>query len=427
MIDNNFINNLKNFPRHGMAQGDYSPEYQQSSKDQNVSVDPNVGVSLTNAQIVGLQKQAVNDYVAKIANTNLIANRGKTFQTFDLAIGTGDVVQASQETVTAGLWSDNLAELTSYYASTDLTDAQTAYYVNVYQKAPADTGSAVQYALAYGNSLGSGSFADGSLNDSPSRAIYGQYQQLLLDRDVTKFTTVSSGSTDSIYIVNFQRNRTKEKLDAGNWELPLSTIGVRTTNATGSVALSASANTFTFIDDSSVSSGTDGSSGKSYNIVSGSIVEGVYNPSSPHYYGKAYMEHSALVFDGDLLDDKLAFQTNTASNSAGSNHYAMFNSISGSYGNATKAFQARNQETVSSAFYFVRVKNGDFNYSNNPSYVTGSDGDLSQTGFIGDPKSYITTIGLYNNQRELLAVAKLSKPVLKTKKSEVTIRVKLQY
>ena len=424
MINNNFINNLRSFPRQG--QNEEAPSYK--NQQGQVSMDPNAGSSMTNAQLVQLQKQAVDNYIAQVANTNLIANRGKTFQTFDLTIGSGDVIQASQETVTAGLWSDNLAELSSYYTSSDLTDAQKAYYVNVYQKAPSDTGSAVQYALAYGNSLGSGSSTAGSLNDSPSRAIYGQYQQLLLERDVTKFSTVTSGSTDSIYVVNFQRNRTKEKLDAGNWELPLSTISSsRATDATGSVLLSASADTFTFIDDSSVSSGTDGASGKSYNIVSGSIINGVYNSAAPHYYGKAYMEHSALVFDGDILDAKLGFTTNTASNSAGSNHFAMHHSISGSYPNATKSFQARNQETVSSAFYFVRVKNGDFNYSNNPSYVSGSDGDLSQTGFIGDPKSYITTIGLYNNQRELLAVAKLSKPVLKSKKSEVTIRVKLQY
>ena len=277
--------------------------------------------------------------------------------------------------------------------------------------------------------MGSGSSTNGSLNDSPSRAIYGQYQQLLLDADTTKFSTPSSGSTDSIYVINFQRNRTKEKLDAGNWELPLSTISAsRATNATGSVVLSASADTFTLIDDSSVDpTGTETSAGKSYNVVSGSIVNGVYNSASPHYYGHVYLQHSAIVLDGDTLDSKLGFTTNTASNSCGSNHYAMFHSISGSYPNATKSFQARNQETVSSTNYFCRIKNGDYNYSNNPSYVSGSEGDLSQTSFIGDPKSYITTIGLYNSNRELLAVAKLSKPLLKSKQREALIKVKVQF
>ena len=140
-----------------------------------------------------------------------------------------------------------------------------------------------------------------------------------------------------------------------------------------------------------------------------------------------FCDHSTIILDGDVLDTKLGFVTNTGSNSNGSNHYRLHHSISGSYPVATKGFKARNKETVSSTFYFVRVKNGDFNYSNNPSYVTGDQGDILQDGYIGDPKSYITTVGLYNDSRELLAIAKLSKPLLKSKKRELNVRVKLEY
>ena len=420
MINYNFINKLKKLPRHGAVTtgGGGGGAF----GDDATSGD----TGLTQDVLNQVQTKAVQNYLTQLSNQALISKRGKTFQMFDLAPENGDVIQASIETVTAGLWSDNLAELSTYYTGSDLTDAQRGYYVNVYQKPTLNTGSAIQYAIAYGNSLGSGSSTNGSLNDSPSRAIYGQYQQLLLDKDVTKFTTPSSGSTDSIYVINFQRNRTKEKLDAGNWELPLTSISSRDLNATGSVSLGSS--TFTFIDDSSINpNGTETDAGRTYNVVSGSINNGVYNSVAPNYYGTVYLQHSTIVLDGDTLDNKLGFTTNTGSNSNGSNHYALFHSISGSYPNATKSFQARNQETVSSAFYFVRVKNGDFNYSNNPSYVTGSDGDLSQTSFIGDPKSYVTTIGLYNSRRELLAVAKLSKPVLKSKTREVTVKVKITY
>jgi hypothetical protein len=425
MINYNFINKLKKLPRHGIVTTGGGGGGGGAFGDDATSGD----TGLTQDVLNQVQTKAVQNYLTQMSNQALISKRGKTYQMFDLAPENGDVIQASIETVTAGLWSDNLAELSDYYSGSDLTDAQTAYYVNVYQKNPLDTGSSIQYAIAYGNSLGSGSSTNGSLNDSPSRAIYGQYQQLLLDKDVTKFTTPSSGSTDSIYIINFQRNRTKEKLDAGNWELPLSTISAsRASNATGSVLISGSANTFTLIDDSSINpTGTETDAGRTYNVVSGSIVDGVYNEAAPNYYGSVYLQHSTIVLDGDILDNKLGFTTNTGSNSCGSNHYAMFHSISGSYPIASKSFQARNQETVSSAFYFVRVKNGDFNYSNNPSYVTGSDGDLAQTSFIGDPKSYVTTIGLYNTRRELLAVAKLSQPVLKSKTREVTVKVKVTY
>ena len=90
-------------------------------------------------------------------------------------------------------------------------------------------------------------------------------------------------------------------------------------------------------------------------------------------------------------------------------------------------FQARSSEKVKSTHYFVRVKNGEYNFSNNPSFVTGSFGDLAQATFINDPKTYITTVGMYNNRQELLAVAKLSKPILKSFSSEALIKVKLDF
>ena len=155
--------------------------------------------------------------------------------------------------------------------------------VDVYQATPSADGAAVQYSLAYGHALGSGSDSQGQLNDSPSRAIYSQYRQLLLAPTDTRFTTAGSGSTDSIYIVNFKRNRLKERLDPGNFELPLVKILSRATNATGSVATGSGI--ITLIDDSSIAAASVGQSGKVFNIVSGSINNGVYSPATPIYYG----------------------------------------------------------------------------------------------------------------------------------------------
>jgi hypothetical protein len=177
------------------------------------------------------------------------------------------------------------------------------------------------------------------------------------------------------------------------------------------------------IDDSSVAAATVGSSGRVYNIVSGSLTSGVFNTSAPVYYGKFYPDHGVMVLDGNRLDQVLAFDTNISSDSEGNNHFAMYHSISGS----SSGFQARNSQKITSAHYFVRVKNGQYNFSNNPTYTTGSDGLLAQSTFIGDPKTYITTIGLYNGNQELLAVAKLSQPLLKSFSREALIRVKLDY
>ena len=83
---------------------------------------------------------------------------------------------------------------------------------------------------------------------------------------------------------------------------------------------------------------------------------------------------------------------------------------------------------VTSNHYFVRVKNKDFNFSQNPTYVSGSDGSLKIDAFKGNSKTFITTVGLYGEQNDdLLAVAKLSKPILKDKTREALIKVKLDF
>ena len=363
-----------------------------------------------------------------ILNLKKLANQGQSFQQLN---SNTDVIDGSKTTVTQALWSDNLSSLSTFFTASALTNAQKAYYVNVHQKDPAATGSAVQFAIAYGNQKGSGSLNNGggTAGDSPSRAIYSQYKQLLLSDTENAFTfKTGSGTytTDSIYVINIERARSKERLDPGNWELPLLGIDSRATSATGSIVTSRGSGSLKLIDDSSTATVTD-ELADSYNIVSGSVADGVFNSSDPEYYGKVYPQYSALVLDGQKLDRQLGFRTNTGSNSQGNNHYALFHSISGSAAAGSGSFTARNKETVSSTLYFIRLNNADFNYSNNPSYITGSDFQIANTGYWTDPVSYITTVGLYNENQELLAVAKLSKPIQKNKTSELNIRVKLDY
>tara|TARA_Y100000389_G_scaffold47261_1_gene42343 strand:+ start:11484 stop:12776 length:1293 start_codon:yes stop_codon:yes gene_type:complete len=401
-----------------------SPANQSPTYSSPAAQNAAAGAVDMNAQVQQLALQLADQIVADQQQVNILSNSGKTFSRFN---ATEDIVDKQTQIVTAGLWSDNQGLLDTFYSSSAQTNSQRRYYVDVLQKSPQQTGSAVQFACAFGHVLGSGSSNMG--NDDPaSKAVYAQYKQLLLEQDASRFVTAGSGSTEYIYVVNVQRNRMKEQLDAGNWQLPLSTISSsRATNATGSVSLSGSAKTFTFIDDSSISSGTSTSSGKVFNVVSGSIDNGIHNPTNPVYYGLFYPKYGSIVLDGKMLDQDLGFATNTGSNSEGNNHFALFHSISGSFGANGQSFEARNQETITSTHYFVRVKNGNYNFSNNPSFTTGSVGEFTQTTFVGDPSTYITTIGLYNDSQELLAVAKLSKPLLKNFSKEALVRVKLDF
>ena len=121
--------------------------------------------------------------------------------------------------------------------------------------------------------------------------------------------------------------------------------------------------------------------------------------------------------------------TQRAANTANDNATKFFNIISGSgVANAGAfGFVARNEEEVTSTHFFIRIKNSEYNFSNNPTYTSGSFGDFYNVDFFKDPKSYITTVGLYSDANELLAVAKLSKPLFKNFNREALVKVKLDY
>ena len=77
--------------------------------------------------------------------------------------------------------------------------------------------------------------------------------------------------------------------------------------------------------------------------------------------------------------------------------------------------------------YFCRINHNDFNYSSNPTYVSGGIIRVKNENRSNPPLAYITTIGLYNSSNELLAVAKLSEPLRKDPTNELTLRVRLDY
>ena len=85
------------------------------------------------------------------------------------------------------------------------------------------------------------------------------------------------------------------------------------------------------------------------------------------------------------------------------------------------------QETITSDYIFVRARSSEFNYSENPSFISGSTGEVIYSYFINNPNVFPTTVGLYNDSNDLLAVAKLSKPILKDFTKEALIRVKLDF
>ena len=85
-----------------------------------------------------------------------------------------------------------------------------------------------------------------------------------------------------------------------------------------------------------------------------------------------------------------------------------------------------NTTELNSTIYFCRVNHNDFNYSSNPTYLSSSQIRVKNTQSDA-PVSYVTTVGLYSSDNEMLAVAKLSEPLRKDPTNDITLRVRLEY
>lgn len=373
--------------------------------------------------------------VANQNNQAQLAGSGRIFTPFNMST---DVVANQKTLVTTGLFAGNSGSIDTLFTSSVQSSTSKQYYYAAYKDNPSTIATAAsQFSVAYGHRLGSGSFSAGQLNDSSTKAVYSQYKQLLLNPGDSVFSFGTSGNSDSIYIVNFDRSRLRDRLDPGNWQFSLAQLSgsfYANNVHTGSnvkIALPG-ASVISLIDDSGDTDQSVGfsSAGRVYNIISGTLTAGGYVVNNDYvYYGLVYPDMGMLVLDGTMLNASASFNTVTGSSVAGDNAWKLFTSISGamSINSSTNTFQARNSEIINSTHYFVRVKNGEYNFSNNPSFTTGSVGEFSQATFIGDPKTYITTVGMYNDNQELLAVAKLSQPVQKSFQNEALIKVKLDF
>jgi hypothetical protein len=350
--------------------------------------------------------------------------------------GAIDKVTNRTEIVTSGIWSGDTGSLdvkANYTASGQQTGASGKYYLDVYDTA--DTGSGeVQFSIAYGdvNGYGAPTLTQNDSSTMPTKAIYNQLKNVLLDT-ADNYFSIYTGSTaggadmTSFYAININRARYKERLDPGNI----------------SIELSGSVRNITLIDDSGGTDENVTTAGRVYNLVSGSLNIGSaltasiaatngYSAPNGQGYGLFYPDMGVILLNPKALaaavDPKLGEAsgsiTNTYHQNNGNNSgsVALLMAISGG-----ADFQVRRTENVSTSHYFVRANNREFNFSNNPTFVTGSVGAFVNSSFERDPKVYITTVGLYDDANELLAVAKTSKPIEKSFDKEVAIKVKLDF
>jgi hypothetical protein len=364
-----------------------------------------------------------------------------------------DIVAGRTTRVSSGFWSNGLTNSSQSAFEEDFDDLVTAetpspsygtsiydvrrtmYYLNVFPDTVAKGNNDPYFSISYGHfygDLGSGSFGQetASIKTSPTKEIYTQYQNMLLGTaDLDGKFSVKSGSTtvnaDDIWVIGLSTYKMKDRMDEGTIEF----------------SLSGSTGVLTLIDDSPYTSNTLAS----YQLIEGSLDN---LPTTPTYggYGIVYPQNGIILLNAARVAEKLGLWNSTTKTSIGDvsgydynpglstgthtyNHMTLYKSIK----LCEKTMKIRKSEFVPARHYFIRVKNRDFNYSNNPTYVyDGTDGihakgTIRNDDFITNPTTYLTTIGLYNNNNELVAVAKLSRPAVKTFDNELLVKTRLDF
>ena len=332
-----------------------------------------------------------------------------------------DVVENQRTTISSGLWTGGSSTLTGFFTQSSNGNI-TGSVLELYNVDPnTDTSAETQIAVGYANIHGSGSAGNTTKLTTGGRqtaALYRQFRNVILAPNTDEFSfTGAPSSSDDFYFISFQRARQREKIDPGNWELQL----------TGQMAGKAAK--IQLIDDSGAGlNPTVNEGGRVFNVVSGSINDGINTAAASQPgggLGLFYPDLGIILLDASQMEASggIADPVNPRSSDTFDNRPQKFyNSIkSGS------SFQARREEEISSTNYFIRANNKDFNFSSKPTFSTGSDGSLTQGTFFKDPKTFITQVGLYNDENELLAIAKLSKPLLKSYSREAIIKVKLDF
>ena len=347
----------------------------------------------------------------------------------------------SSDSITAPAWSSNQPQLATFYTASAIPSTSIhagAFYLNVYQTQSSANGAATQFAIAYGNAKGSGSQWYNSLvpGVSPSLTTYKQYSVLVYGPQISGSQGFNFGgatlNSPDIWALNIDRNRYKESLFPGTFNISISGSG-------GQIQLCDDSNnvtTVTYLDCGRVFNLVSGSFGSAVNTsVIGQIAPGYTVSGSYGFYlpdiATIILNPGALALPAinggiALPIDRanygaVGYPLNATASYTSTNNTTLFQAISRSAN-----FQLNSQETISSDYIFVRIGNSQYNYSSNPTFVSGS-GNVLYSTMIYSPQTYITTVGLYNNSSELLAVAKMSVPLVKDFTKEALIRVKLDW
>lgn len=352
------------------------------------------------------------------------------------------------EKVTSPYHSDGSSLLlaTNIVTSSNLTSTNESYFFGI---ANSSTAATEEWNIAFGDTEGHGALVEADTK-SETEAIYKQYAGLLLaPTEVTggffisspaSSGALSSGKDKEIFVLSARRSNMKDRINKGTWTVVLSGSGANGAAGSGPLSLT---------DDSANDSPTATPVGDRYNIVSGAAGT-IVSESTARNFGFFYPDMGILVFSAAELSASIPSHTaaanknkpvqfGPATDATAVSQSGFTTSVSQSANQNTALrflnclkpngakLDFRDEEDQVSAQYFCRVRSGQMNFSNNPTFVSGSLNELRQKTMRSNPTTFITSVQLYNDAGEMVAVGNLSTPLKKNFQSEATIKVKLTY
>tara|TARA_R110000824_G_scaffold38862_2_gene118247 strand:+ start:201 stop:1265 length:1065 start_codon:yes stop_codon:yes gene_type:complete len=270
-----------------------------------------------------------------------------------------------------------------------------------------------------------------SLDPSKKINIYNEMAQILVGfdesgqvRNFDRDGDLTGGSKiKEAYIINFARLLTKDEVKKQSFTIQMLTGGV----------VSAPTDILTISDYGAQSAYKTNSPAGEYGILYTSSA--AINSDSGVgllYYQAGIAVLTSSIFDGSATNYIGPNGSNDSSTADNKNDVAAL-LISGSISGSADAVRNRlynisfnNTVEINSTIYFCRANNTEFNYSSNPTYLSQSKIVVKENA-DELPRSYITSVGLYSADNELLATAKVSEPLEKNPSDEFVLRVRLDY
>ena len=356
------------------------------------------------------------------------------------------------EKVTSPYFSDGSTVLAAANLITSSQTGQSTNETYFFGIANSSTGTTQEFNVAFGSLNGHGALKETGTK-SETEAIYKQYSSLLLGpTEVTggfiisapgASSAVAAGRDEEIFVLSARRSNMKDRINKGTWQI---TLSGSTSHVAGAVAPTG-ATVLNLKDDSGTVSPTATPAGPRYNIVSCSADGSSVLPATTKNFGFFYPDAGILVFSAAELSASIPGASGSAVNTpvtfqpgptAGLHRGFAFSTASNADKKTALRFinclqpngaqlSFRDEEDQVSAQYFCRVPSLQMNFSNNPTFISGSQNELRQSTMIGNPVTFISSVQLYNDAGDMVAVGNLSTPLKKSFTSEATIKVKLTY